>query len=175
MIWPCESRTRRIRRVSPVRRSSSCRKLSKDSQNSKTDDRYARSGGSQNRQAKSITTTRSRHQSTDAGAVIKVNQCISRGNIPGRQSWPTVKQFSTKRKVGYIQCTSDRAINFAVSGDTLTFSAGVRTYAGNTLRAQATVLIHELGHQLTLLGFQPIMVFPSREGKRQVWTRTADT
>jgi hypothetical protein len=35
------------------------------------------------------------------------------------------------------------------------FKVGKRGYAGNTLRAQASILIHEVAHQITVLGFQP--------------------
>jgi hypothetical protein len=35
------------------------------------------------------------------------------------------------------------------------FQVGKRSYAGNTLRAQATILLHETAHQITVSGFQP--------------------
>jgi hypothetical protein len=42
------------------------------------------------------------------------------------------------------------------NGDkTMPFEVGRRKYPGNTLRAQATILIHETAHQITVNGFQP--------------------
>lgn len=35
------------------------------------------------------------------------------------------------------------------------FSVGPRGYAGNTLRTQATTLVHETAHQITVAGFEP--------------------
>jgi hypothetical protein len=45
--------------------------------------------------------------------------------------------------------------NQFVGGDqSKPFEVGIRKYAGNSLKAQATILIHEVAHQITVSGFQ---------------------
>jgi hypothetical protein len=39
-------------------------------------------------------------------------------------------------------------------GQTLNFEAGPRAYSGGTLKAQAFILLHELGHGINIAGFQ---------------------
>jgi|HubBroStandDraft_5_1064220.scaffolds.fasta_scaffold1239280_1 hypothetical protein len=39
-------------------------------------------------------------------------------------------------------------------GQTLTFGVGPRAYTGGTLKAQAFILLHELGHGISVAGFQ---------------------
>lgn len=39
-------------------------------------------------------------------------------------------------------------------GQTLTFTVGPRSYTGDTLKAQAFILLHELGHGISIAGFQ---------------------
>ena len=43
------------------------------------------------------------------------------------------------------------------------FYVGRRDYPGDTLRAQATILIHETAHQITVAGFQPDFGNPKAE------------
>jgi hypothetical protein len=43
---------------------------------------------------------------------------------------------------------------FAGGDQSKPFEVGVRNYAGNTLRAQSTMLIHEVAHEITVAGFQ---------------------
>src|SRR5579884_1613945 len=44
---------------------------------------------------------------------------------------------------------------YAGGDQTKPFEVGRRAYSGNTLRAQAAILIHETAHQITVAGFQP--------------------
>jgi hypothetical protein len=44
------------------------------------------------------------------------------------------------------------------------FEIGKRKYVGNTLKAQASILVHETAHQITVSGFQPDFSNP-RAGK----------
>ncbi|HEV2417194.1 MAG TPA: kelch repeat-containing protein [Terriglobia bacterium] len=54
--------------------------------------------------------------------------------------------------------------NQFVDGDQgKSFQVGTRKYAGNSLRAQATVLIHEVAHQITVSGFQKDFGNPKAE------------
>jgi hypothetical protein len=63
------------------------------------------------------------------------------------------------------------------NGDpTKPLTTGKRNYPGNSLRAQATILIHETAHQIAVAGFQPD--FGDRKRVRQMtkWlTQTADS
>jgi hypothetical protein len=60
---------------------------------------------------------------------------------------------------GIITAVNDNSAFFNATttngqGQTLTFEVGPRAYTGGTLKAQAFILLHELGHGITIAGFQ---------------------
>jgi hypothetical protein len=60
---------------------------------------------------------------------------------------------------GIITAVNDNSAFFNATttnsqGQTLTFEVGPRSYTGGTLRAQAFILLHELGHGISIAGFQ---------------------
>lgn len=60
---------------------------------------------------------------------------------------------------GIITAVNDNGAFFNATttnsqGQTLTFDVGPRAYTGGTLKAQAFILLHELGHGITVAGFQ---------------------
>jgi len=70
-----------------------------------------------------------------------VDLAITVGNAKGVTGIPA----------GIIVAVNDNGMFFnAITGGAL----GPRNYAGNTLRAQALTLIHELGHELSIQGFE---------------------
>jgi hypothetical protein len=67
----------------------------------------------------------------------------------------TVGAGLTGVPAGIIVAANDNGAFFnATNGNGLAFTVGTRNYAGGSLQAQTEILIHELGHELPIVGFQ---------------------
>jgi hypothetical protein len=103
------------------------------------------------------------HGSFDALHVNTSAITMSLTGVP-RHSGPTASVPSgsggvTGIPAGIITAVNDNGAFFNATtangqGQTLTFGVGPRAYNGGTLKAQAFILLHELGHGISIAGFQ---------------------